>query len=123
MTLPEGRTAEVERQPDRITVTLRYLMTAKCALVRGSDGAWSLPSAREAHNACYVLYGDDNESRRAALAGVLQRLTGHAVKLPHGPPYIFVPVGFRFQPVFASWEDPGGGSQKRPKIHPGAPQR
>ena len=120
--LADGRTMEVTAEADTLRVAFRYLMRAECTLRRRQAGAgWQLTSKREAHNACHVLFGDDGESRRRALAGALRQAAGgDPVAVPTDPPYIYLPAGYRFQPVFEGWvrEGSGGGPAKRKKIHP-----
>lgn len=114
--LANGRTMEVvaSSAPDTLLVTLRYLSKAECTLRRSEGGGWALSSARQAHDACYLLYGDDGETRRRALAGILRQAAGGncSVEVPTGPPYIYLPVGYRCQPVFEGWVQPRDGSEE-----------
>lgn len=74
-------------------------------LTPSADGrAWTLLDPRAAHDACFALFGDDSEERRAELREWLRTQAGPSagerdVRVPAGPPYLYLPHDFRVQPL------------------------
>jgi len=111
--------AEPARPPALPATLVVHSGRVRLTLTPSADGkAWTLLDPRAAHDACFALFGDDSEERRAELREWLRSQAGPSaggrdVRVPAGPPYLYLPRDFRVQPL-----TPFLIAEERPPVQP-----